>query len=358
MRAPLPEPVEAVDAGPFDDAAAERRALRRSGSRSSSRPSSRSTNAAASPRSRRWRCSASSMRACDGDHALAERLDDDVGVALEHRHEALQLFEHRRLALGAHRAEQRARDRRARRATASTTGRSRSSSPSCSSSASGCTSYAPTYSDASRTSRRAPTAPIAARRARPRAARARSAARRPGATTSSPNASTLRTTNRSVGVAVERQRQVVLAERVVRELARSSSPTTRRAAAARALHQHAERSRSAPEPRFVGRAVSPPSRRLVAGFSAPSATASASSTGVEPVERRARPRRAVDDRRGARPSAPRDPVASATASLRGTRRRRRSSSRSRRSTGGLGLGRPSRVERRTSRPRPVARSPS
>ena len=32
--------------------------------------------------------------------------DDDVGVALEHRHEALQLGEQRRLAFGSHRAEQ------------------------------------------------------------------------------------------------------------------------------------------------------------------------------------------------------------------------------------------------------------
>ena len=41
-------------------------------------------------------------------HAFADRLDDDVGVALEHTDEALELLEHRPLSVRAHRAEQRA----------------------------------------------------------------------------------------------------------------------------------------------------------------------------------------------------------------------------------------------------------
>ena len=42
-------------------------------------------------------------------HPLADRLDDDVGVTLEHAHEPLELLEQRRLGVRtAHRAEQRA----------------------------------------------------------------------------------------------------------------------------------------------------------------------------------------------------------------------------------------------------------
>ena len=152
------------------------------------------------------------------DHALAERLDDDVGVALEHRDEALQLLEQRPLRVRPHRAEQ---DRRG--------------SESCSSAAiddgsDGVEAAELSFervglhlvrADVVRRERaraaRAPTAPNAARRARLRAARARSAARRSGSDHSSANASTLRTTNSSVGRARERERQVVLAERVVRE---------------------------------------------------------------------------------------------------------------------------------------------
>ena len=134
-----------------------------------------------------------------GDHALADRFDDDVGVTLEHRHEPLQLGEQRLLPVAAHRAEQHvgigeAGDRLHRRRDR--TGRShRAGSPS--------------RRPAPRTRRRtptrsagvarAPTAPRAARRAPPRATRARSAARRAAATIPRAKASTLCATNSRVG---------------------------------------------------------------------------------------------------------------------------------------------------------------
>ena len=67
----------------------------------------RSTKSAARPRSTRCRRSASSICVERRHQRLADRVDDGVGVALEHRGEALQLFEHRLLRGRLHRVEQR-----------------------------------------------------------------------------------------------------------------------------------------------------------------------------------------------------------------------------------------------------------